>query len=152
MKKKVRGFEVVENWARKNKEVIMPLRKTKYSAGYDFLAPYSFDIMPDETVVIVTDIKVYMLPDEYLKIVPRSSLGMKKDTIIKNLVGVIDYDYYNNSSTGGNIKIGLKNIGEEPQYFEKEEGLVQGIFTKYLVADNCNVDEVRKGGIGSTNK
>ena len=147
-----RGFEVVQDWARKNGDVYMPVRKTMYSAGYDFLAPYEFKIDPNETVKVVTDIKAYMQYNEHLMLYPRSSLGMKKNTILKNIVGLIDHDYYGNVDTDGNIMIGLKNIGDETVYFEKEEGLVQGVFLNYLIADNCNTDEVRMGGIGSTTK
>lgn len=145
-----RGFEVIRDFL--TTEVLMPVRKTKYSAGYDFLAPYDFTLNPNETHIVSTGIKAYMQTDEYLMIVPRSSLAMKKDTILKNITGIIDHDYYNNEKNEGLVMISLKNIGKETQYFSKGEGLVQGIFTKYLTADNCNTDEARTGGVGSTNK
>lgn len=37
-------------------------------------------------------------------------------------------------------------------FIPKGERVVQGIFIKYSVADNCNSDNDRKGGIGSTDK
>lgn len=148
---KSRGFEIVSEEFRKNDRAILPLRKTKNSAGYDFMIPYPVVIGPKESIIIWSDIKAYMLPDEVLQIYPRSSSAIKKDIIIKNIVGIVDSDYYSNDSNDGNIGLFLSNIGTETRCLSEGEGIAQGIFVKYLVADNCNSGDTRIGGVGSTN-
>jgi dUTP pyrophosphatase len=154
--KKIRGFETVNEGYLKTfknvKDVIMPLRTSKKSAGYDFFAFEDFEILPETSYFFWTDIKAYMLDDEVLKLYPRSSIGIKKDIKIKNTVGIIDSDYYSNIKNDGNIGIILYNFGLKTRYFKKRDGVIQGIFEKYLKSDNCNSEEERKGGIGSTNK
>jgi len=147
-----RGFEIVDTSFRKNDRAILPLRKTKRSAGYDFMLPYSVVIGPKESLIIWSDIKAYMLPDEVLQIYPRSSSAIKNDIIIKNIVGIVDSDYYSNQDNDGNIGLFLSNVGTETRYLSEGDGIAQGIFIKYLVADNCNCNDTRIGGVGSTNK
>lgn len=151
---KIRGFEPVKaehfKTFKTQEEVLMPLRKTKYSAGYDFMFPIDIVISPGESVMFFTDVKAYMQYDEVLKIYPRSSLGMKHGIILSNTVGVIDADYHGNSKNDGNIGFSLKNTSNKVFIGSKGEGCAQGIFQKYLIADNCNSDNKRDGGIGST--
>jgi len=149
---KNRGFEIVSDQFRKTKgDVIMPLRKTKGSAGYDFMCPYDFDLDVFESKLILTDVKAYMRQDEVLKIYIRSSLAIKYGIILVNSTGIIDSDYYKNEKNDGNIGLCIKNTSTIPYTFLRGDGIAQGIFEKYLVADNCNSDNERKGGIGSTN-
>lgn len=89
---KIRGFELVEDWARKNtlEKIILPHRSTKYSAGYDFVLCKNIILESYESYVYWTDIKSYMLPDEFLKVFIRSSVAIKKRIILTNQTGVID--------------------------------------------------------------
>jgi len=52
----IRGFEVVKQEHLKSHEkredVVLPLRGTKYSAGYDFFLPYDVTLNPNEQKVI----------------------------------------------------------------------------------------------------
>lgn len=157
MNEKVRGFEPVVDECRKvfTKEddvVLMPLRGTKHSAGYDIFAARDLEILPDEGAFFWCDVKVYMLEDEVFEIYPRSSFGTKRNLRIKNTVGIIDSDYYSNTDNDGNIGIYLWNFGDRTQYITKGEAVAQGIFKKFLVSDNCNTDAERVGGTGSTDK
>ena len=156
MEDKVRGFKPVDITHLKSyktaKDVIMPLCKTERSAGYDFFAPYNFMVGPGETVIIWSDVKVYMQPYEVLNLFIRSSVGIKKGVVLANGVGVVDSDYYNNKSTDGNIGMSLRNTTDSLVEFKKGEGLMQGIFYEFLKSDNCNCTETRKGGMGSTNE
>lgn len=158
MTKKIRGFEEVVKEHRKvftndgDGVIIMPKRGTMNSAGYDFFAVRDLEILPGEGAFFWTDIKVYMQEDEVFEIYPRSSFGIKRDLRIKNTVGIIDSDYYSNVDNDGNIGIFLWNFGDRTQYIKKGEAVAQGIFKKFLVADNCNTDVVRIGGTGSTDK
>lgn len=151
---KIRGFEAVkEEHLRtfENREsVILPRRGTSKSAGYDFFLSEDIFLLPKETYFVWSDVKAYMQPDEVLEIYPRSSIAIKKGITIKNNVGVIDSDYFNNSSNDGNIAVCLYNFGNEAVGLLKNEAIAQGIFKKFLVSDNCNTDSERVGGIGST--
>ena len=72
--------------------------------------------------------------------------------MLANTSGWIDADYYNNEDNDGRIGIFLLNISKETQTITEGDRIAQGYFTKYLVADNGNTEEKRKGGFGSTNK
>jgi len=157
MLEKIRGFEVVRSDCLKSyndsKDVMLPLRSTKGADGYDFYLPCDIVINPNESIVIWSDVKAYMLEDEMLNIFPRSSVSIKKHVRITNTVGIIDSDYYNNPKNDGNIGLALWNFDKKSQqFFKKGDGIAQGIFQKYLIADNCNSENCRIGGIGSTNK
>lgn len=153
---KIRGFEVVaENHLKsheKQEQVALPLRGTAKSAGYDVFLPETIEVMPNDGVLVWTDIKAYMQEGEVLEIYPRSSTGVKRNIRIKNTVGIIDCDYYSNPKNDGNIGVFLWNFGQKVQVFEKGEAVAQVIFKPFLVADNCNTDVIREGGIGSTDK
>ena len=152
---KKRGFEVVEDKHRKHPdvEIKIPQRGTKNSAGYDICTPVKIVIPPHGiSEAIQTDIKAYMLEDEALEIYPRSSLGFKKGLMLINTVGIIDSDYYSNKDNDGNIGFKLKNLTDKEVTVEAGEKIMQGIFKKYLKADDDNVNEERIGGIGSTGK
>lgn len=150
---KIRGFEVVSNEFREYPKynIKLPQRGTKYSAGYDFFCPINIGITPGKTIKIKTDIKAYMLNDEYLDINIRSSIAINKHLRIKNIVGIIDSDYYSNKKNDGNIIIPLKNESDVIVFLTEGERIAQGIFKKYLLADNdMQLSKERIGGIGST--
>ena len=132
---------------------LMPERSTKNSAGYDFHAITDFSILPGEAKLIPLGIKVCMNPDEVLFLIVRSSQGFKYNVRMCNQVGVIDSDYYNNSNNEGHMFIKLVNEGKEEYKVNKNDKIVQGIFTKYLTVDNEEtVENIRTSGFGSTNK
>lgn len=150
---KMRGFEKVINCKKTNNQNIkLPERSTKDSAGYDFFSPVNVTIEPGQKELIWTDVKAYMQSQEVLIIDVRSSMGMKKDLMLSNTIGVIDKDYYNNESNEGNIGINLRNIGDHPVTIEIGDKIAQGIFIPYLIADSGNTEDTRTGGIGSTGK
>lgn len=61
-------------------------------------------------------------------------------------------DFYSNSSNDGGIGICLYNYGDKPQVIKQGERIAQFAFLPFLVADNCNTDNIRNGGFGSTGK
>lgn len=149
---KIRGFEcVVEEMRKGTNEYVLPTRGTSNSAGYDISSPVDVIIEPHSSVLIWTNIKAYMAEDEVLEVYIRSSTAIKRDLILKNTVGIIDSDYYSNESNDGNIGICLYNTTYAPREIKKGERIAQGIFKKYLIADNdvC-LSDTRVGGIGST--
>ncbi len=148
---KTRGFEIVKReFVEGGNSVYMPERGTKTSAGYDFFATEELVIGPKCSHLVWTNIKAYMLPDEVLEIYPRSSIGIKKGLMLKNTVGIVDSDYYSNPKNDGNIGIVLYNFENTTCRIKEGEGIAQGIFKKFLESDNCNTDDERSGGIGST--
>ena len=112
---KIRGFEVAKGF--EDKEINLPERKTKYSAGYDIEAAEDV-IIPSfkkgiNPTLVKTGIKVYMPDDEVVLLYNRSSNPKKKGLIMANSVGVIDKDYYGNPDNDGHIMFAFYNIKEE---------------------------------------
>ena len=132
-------------------EIVLPYRKTKHSAGYDFISFLDITLKPGEIKKIPTGIKVCLEDGEFLGIFVRSSMGFKYNVRMCNQVGIIDADYYGNSSNGGHIFVCLENEGDEVIEIKKGDRFVQGIFTPYLITDDDTVTGIREGGIGSTN-
>ncbi|MFR5857036.1 MAG: deoxyuridine 5'-triphosphate nucleotidohydrolase [Bacilli bacterium] len=133
-------------------EYLLPKRASKNSAGYDLLAIKDYIIKPKEILKIPTGLKVRMHYDEVLLIVVRSSMGFKYNVRLTNQVGVIDSDFYNNIDNEGHFFVSLQNEGDKDFVIKKGEAFAQGIFIKYLISDDDTASEIRKGGLGSTNK
>ena len=151
---KERGFEIAKGW--EGKDVHLPVRKTKYAAGYDIEAAED-TIIPSfkegmTPTLISTGIKAYMKDDEVLYLYNRSSNPKKKGLILANSVGVVDSDYYGNIDNDGHIMFAFFNIKDEDIVVKKGEAIGQGVFAKYLLTDGDNVENVRTGGFGSTDK
>lgn len=148
---KVRGFEFVTLYNKAG--LVLPQRKTSYSAGYDLAAAEDTLIEPRKVTLIPTGVKAYMQQDEYLGIHIRSSLAVKHQLSLINAQGIIDADYYNNESNEGHILIAVLNSSNSPFAVNKGDRIAQGIFYKYLLADDdTTAVNVRTGGIGSTGK
>lgn len=152
--KRIRGFEVVNYTKKKHKvEIKLPVRADDGSAGYDFYSPVSVNISPGEKVTIWTDVKSYMGSDEVLKIYPRSSMGIKFNVSLANTTGIIDSSYYNNPDNDGNIGICIINNSQDIYSVSEGDRIGQGIFQKFLVADNDSVlNDKRTSGIGHSGK
>lgn len=135
------------------KEVKLPHRATKNSAGYDFYAPFDFELKPNETIKIASGIKVQLDNDKFLAIVPRSSLGFKYRLQLDNTVGIIDSDYYNNSGNEGHIFIKITNDTNCGKILKVNKGdaIAQGIILQYFLTDDDDSNSIREGGFGSTN-
>ena len=134
----------------------MPVRKTKYSAGYDIEAAED-TIVPvfkkgQKPTLVKTGLKAYMEDDEMLLLYNRSSNPGKKGLVVANGVGVVDKDYYGNPDNDGLIMFAFYNIREEDIEIKKGDVIGQGIFQKYFVTDNDLAGGERLGGFGSTSK
>ena len=147
-----RGFEIAKGF--EDKEINLPVRKTTFAAGYDFEAAEDIVIPPykrgDNPVLIKTGIKAYMEDDEVLYLYNRSSNPKKRGLILANSVGVVDKDYYGNPDNDGHIMFAFYNIKDEDCVIKKGDCIGQGVFQKYLVADNDLANGSRTGGFGST--
>lgn len=151
---KVRGFEVAKGF--EDKGINLPVRKTKYSAGYDIEAAEDV-VIPSfkkgmNPTLVKTGLKVYMQDDEVLLLYNRSSNPKKKGLIMANSVGVIDKDYYGNPDNDGAIMFAFFNVKDEDIEIKKGDIVGQAIFQKYLVTDDDSATGERVGGFGSTSK
>lgn len=148
-----RGFEPVITV--KEDDVKLPTRSTKGSAGYDFYAAEDV-IIPSvwsnlgKPKTIFTNVKAYMKDDEVLLLYNRSSNPIKRGLVVANSVGVIDSDYYSNKDNDGNIGITFYNFYPLTVKIKKGEKIFQGVFQKFLKADNDSANGHRIGGYGST--
>ena len=151
------NFEQFKKDIDDNKELYdsykLPKRSTKKSAGYDLCSLVEYNLLPNESVVIPTGLKVCLPDDEFLMLAIRSSLGFKYNVRLANQVGIIDADYYNNDSNEGHIMVKLHNHGDKDLLINIGDRVAQGIFMKYLtVEDEEEIESERKGGFGSTGK
>ena len=149
---RLRGFEVAKGF--EDKSINLPIRKTKYSAGYDIEAAEDV-VIPSfkkgmNPVLVKTGLKAYMQDDEMLLLYNRSSNPKKKGLILANSVGVVDKDYYGNIDNDGHIMFAFYNIKDEDITIKKGDAIGQAIFQKYLVTDNDVAEGERAGGFGST--
>jgi dUTP pyrophosphatase len=149
-----------------NKDVPIPQRQTKDSAGYDFYMPFDCEFRPGEYVQIntficfdgkekpYTDVEVMIdgelktcrvYPKQWVfKLYPRSSLGTEYKFRFSNTTGVIDKDFIDHP-----IKADI--TVDKPLYLKKGKRFMQGIFVPIGYEINEIVPEsTRDGGIGST--
>jgi len=149
-----RGFEIAKGF--ENYEITMPVRKTKYSAGYDVCAAEDCIIPPftqgAKPTLVKTGIKAYMQDDEYLMLCNRSSNPFKKGLVLANSVGIIDADFYGNPDNDGAFAYAFYNYFSEPLEIKKGDVIGQAIFHKFLTTDNDQACGERLGGFGSTSK
>ena len=153
---KIRGFEVCG--AFEGQGINLPERSTKNSAGYDIeaaedtIVPSIWNSAEKKPTFIKTGIKAYMGEDEVLYLYNRSSNPKKKGLVMANSVGVVDSDYYNNPDNEGHIMFAFYNFLPEDTVVKKGDRIGQGVFAKFLKADDDNANAERIGGFGSTNK
>lgn len=175
-----RGFEVVSSY--QNQQIKIPKRATKHAAGYDIQAAetivvptiwktvvhyiardwpvfkddYEFKRIREQVMkptLVPTGLKSYMGKDEYLQLTCRSSNPLKRFLVLPNGVGIIDSDYYNNSSNEGEIFVQLLNFGLQDAVVEKGDRIAQGIFLSFLEVDGDLSDgPERIGGFGSSGR
>jgi dUTP pyrophosphatase len=157
----LRGFEkvTIKEWMKDGfsesyGNIKLPKRATAHSAGYDVYTPLAFTLLPGEDIKLPLGFKVYMQPDEYLMMIPRSSLGFKYYIRLANTAGIGDSDYYGNAHNGGHYFIKLRNESAGETFVAKPgDAIAQAIFHKYLLADGDDfTGEERVGGLGSTGK
>lgn len=152
IKQTKRAFEVAKGF--EDKEINLPQRSTRYSAGYDFEAAEDITVGPYhpgmKSTLIPTGIKACFGEDEVLKIYNRSSNPNKKHLVLANGVGIIDSDYYENEDNDGHIMFAFYNNSDEAVVIKKGDKIGQGIFQKYLLTNDDGAQSIRTGGFGST--
>ena len=151
---KQRGFEIAKGY--ENENINLPKRSTAHSAAYDIeaatdivLPSFKFGMKP---TLIPTGLKAYMMNDEVLMILPRSSGPKKQGIVFPHSMGVIDSDYYGNIDNDGHIFIQCINIKDEDVIIKKGDKIAQAYFQKFLITDTDDANGERIGGFGSTDK
>lgn len=116
-------------------------------AGADLFASESVQILPNETKIIPTGLKVE-IPDGYeMQIRPRSGMSVKTNT--KVVFGTVDSGYR------GEIGIMLTNYGQEVYNISAGDKIAQAVIAptyhgNFLVVDSLSETERGEGGFGST--
>ena len=143
------------------KDVQLPLIATDGSAGADLRA-YLYDetvnekitkivVQPNQEVKVHTGLCFQLPKGTAMLLLPRSSMGIKKNLVLKNTIGLLDCDYT------GECLIFLKNVGDTPVAIEQGERLVQALIVPYAKPNYIEVeelDETERGimGFGSTQR
>ncbi len=153
MIKRERGFEIAKGY--EDKDIHIPVRKTKYAAGYDVEAAEDVVIPPfqfgGKPTLIPTGLKAYCKPDEFYMLVNRSS-GPKKGLVMANSIGIIDADYYENETNDGHFYFQYYNFLDKEIIVKKKDVIGQVIFQKFLTVDDDHAEGIRKGGFGTTDQ
>ena len=166
-----RGFEICMGF--EDKDITLPVRKTRTSVGYDIEAAEdtvipsiwktvfsnigkflkgNTDYETFKPTLIKTGIKAYFGDDEALFLGTKSSYPGKKGLILANSIGVIESDYYGNQDNDGHIMFAYYNIFPVDVKIKKHEPAGQAFFQKFLITDDDNASGIRTGGFGSTSK
>lgn len=133
------------------KNIILPVRATKGSCGYDFFAPYEFTLNPCESIKIFTGVRAFIQEGWFLACFPKSGLGNKFKLKLDNTVGIIDSDYFN-SDNEGHIIIKITNESDKILNISCSEAFVQGVFIPFGITESDSASGIRNGGFGSTGK
>ena len=168
---KKRGFEVCKDYV--DKDINLPVRKTKNSVGYDIEAAedtvipsiwknifgnFSKFIKGDKEyleikpTLVKTGLKSYFGEDEVLMLANRSSNPGKKGLILANSLGIIESDYYENPENDGHLMYAYYNFFPVDITIKKHDTIGQAYFQNFLKVDNDIAEGVRTGGFGSTDK
>ena len=133
----------------------MPVRAHPSDAGADSFSNAEIAIYPGETKMIDTGVAV-KIPLGYVGLVYNRSSQGKINVTIPHSVGVIDADYR------GNIKVLLKNNGEDPYFIYRfTTRIAQLVITPVMLATFKGWDATTEawddtkrgtGGFGSTDK
>lgn len=169
---KKRGFEICKGY--EEKDINLPIRKTRNSVGYDIEAAEDTiipsiwktvfanmgkflkgqnDYSPIKPTLVKTGIKSYFSEDEVLILANRSSNPGKKGLILANSIGIIECDYYENPDNDGHLMYAYYNFFPTDTVIKKHDTIGQAYFQNFLIADDdLTTNAKRIGGFGSTDK
>lgn len=131
----------------------LPKRMTSGSNGYDFYSCSTL-LVPshnEEPVFVPTGVTASFDPDAVLLLFNRSSNPPKRGLVLANGVGVVDSDYY--QAEHNDIQGMFYNLSNKDHVIHSGDRIMQGIFTKTLLASNGGTStDTREGGFGSTDE
>lgn len=125
----------------------LPVRGSKFSAGYDLTSSECIRIPAGGRHLISTGLTIAVPSGTYGRVAPRSGLAVKKGICVG--AGVIDEDYR------GVVKILLFNHGDEDYWVNTGDRIAQLILEKIETPEVVEIDELDEsergaGGFGST--
>lgn len=148
----MRKFEVAKGYD--EKDVRLPERSTKGSAGYDFFVLEDIEVPPfklgDNPFMVATGVKASFPQNEMLMLVNRSSNPKKKGLVIPAGLGIVDSDYYENPDNDGEMFFAFWNMRKETITLNKGDRIGQGIFIPIGLTVDDSSESERLGGFGST--
>ena len=129
--------------------VKLPEYKTYGAAAFDLCANETVEIMPNETKIISTGIKVEVPAGMYLQISLRSGVAAKGKLIQPNAPGIIDSDYR------GVVGLIIRNMCTINQTIKKGNRIAQAILLPSYQCGFLSVSALSEtkrgtGGFGST--
>ena len=133
-------------------KLALPKRATQGSAGYDFKMPFYVRLEEGDSYLVPTGVRVNIKGPWVLQVYPRSGLGFKYRLQLDNSVGIIDSDYYNSKNEGHIFAKITNDGGNGPVTLDEGDSFIQGIFIEYGITEDDDVDTIRDGGFGSTDK
>jgi dUTP pyrophosphatase len=125
---------------------LLPHRQHPTDAGADLFSYETCEIYPGEQKLVDTGIAV-KIPNNFAGFIYNRSSQGKKGITIPHGVGVIDSDYR------GNLKVLLKNIGEDPYKINVGDRIAQLVIQPVQLVDfvdSWNDTQRGTGGFGST--
>lgn len=142
---------MIANFIKLNPSAQIPVRGSKYSAGYDLSACIDKTVMiaPHTTIKIGTGLAIQPPEGYFGAIYARSGMATKRGLRPANCVGVCDEDYR------GEYVVALHNDTDEYQYIEPDERIAQLVFLPYMDIEFDEVDSLTTtdrgaDGFGST--
>lgn len=126
---------------------ILPTKGSVESAGYDLHSIYNISIPARDKIMVDTGLMFQCPEGTYGRIAPRSGLAAKLNIDVD--AGVIDRDYR------GEIKVILRNHGDEPVQLPKGKAIAQLIFETIESPEIIELETLPDtnrgtGGFGST--
>lgn len=133
----------------------LPMKATAGAAGYDIVAPHTYELQPGETHVFDLGWTVVVPRGWYVSVQTRSSMSIKRGLVLANgTEGIIDSDYRDS------IKLAIRNLSDEPQLISKDDRIAQFVLKRYDTAVWVPMwvstlltifsPSKRSGGLGST--
>lgn len=142
--------EYIEVSLQKAPGVPLPFYASSQAAGADICAVLTEDLilLPQETVLVPTGLRVAIAQGYEIQVRPRSGLALKHGITVLNAPGTIDADYR------GEIKIILINHGKAPFVITPGMRIAQLVLAKVYQAvfkeDALSFTERGEGGFGHT--
>jgi len=133
------------------KDLPMPKKQTVGSAGFDLYANVDEQIviMPGETKLIGTGIKIQLPRQHMLTVCPRSGLALVNGIGVANAPGIVDEDFR------GEVGVILINNGRNIFLVNRGDRVAQAVVQRLPEINIVEVEELSEtdrgeGGFGST--
>jgi len=134
-----------------DKEVPLPIYKTKEAAAFDLHARVAVEIPPKDFKYVPLNVAIETPKGYFLLLAPRSSTH-KKGLWMANGIGIGDPDF---SGDGDEYHAVYYNFSDKPVFIEKGERIAQGLIVKREAVRWQEVNEMKnktRGGWGTTGK